>query len=142
LDGAVSLDMTDLLDAEDSTAGDEKGEATLEGSAEVAELKPVEWVESADCSEPLGDEGGMEMGTEDKPAEDEVAVVVEGKRSGAGSSSLSSSTLMMVALEGNVAVTFRFFGLGSGFSLSSLFRFPFDGRLPGRTHIRAKNWIK
>jgi hypothetical protein len=35
----------------------------------------------------------------------------------------------------------RFFSLGAGFSLSSLFRFPFDGRFPGGMHIddiRAK----
>jgi len=53
-----------------------------------------------------------------------------------GTPSLSSSMLMMVALRGTGAMTtLRFFGLGAGFSLSSPFRFPFDGRLPGRMRI-------
>jgi len=53
-----------------------------------------------------------------------------------GTPSLSSSMLMMVALRGTDAMTtLHFFGLGVGFLLSSLFRFPFDGHFPGRMCI-------
>ena len=53
-----------------------------------------------------------------------------------GTPSLSSSMLMMVASRGTDAMTtLRFFNLGAGFSLSSLFRLPFDGRFPRRMHI-------
>ena len=53
-----------------------------------------------------------------------------------GTPSLSSSMLMMVASRGTDAVTtLRFFGLGAGFSLSLLFRFPFDGRFPRKMRI-------
>ena len=67
----------------------------------------------------------MEMG-EDK----EEATGFDG-----GTPSLSSSMLMMVVSRGTDAMTTLRFFMGAGFSLSSLFRFPFDGRLPGRMHI-------
>ena len=73
----------------------------------------------------------MEMGAKDKGEAELVRA-----RFDRGTPSLSSSTLMMVALEGSdTRATFCFFNLGAGFSLSSCFRFPFDGRFPGRMYI-------
>lgn len=73
----------------------------------------------------------MEMGAKDKGEAELV-----GTRFDCGTPSLSSSTLMMVALEGNDAkATFCFFNLDAGFSSSSRFRFPFDGRFPERMYI-------
>lgn len=78
----------------------------------------------------------MEMG------EDKEEATLGGTGFDGGTPSLSSSMLMMVASRGTDALTtLRFFSLGAGFSLSSLFRFPFDGRFPGGMHIddiRAK----
>ena len=73
----------------------------------------------------------MEMGAKDKGEAERV-----GTRFERGTPLLSSSTLMMVALGGNDAMaTFCFFNLGAGFSPSSRFHFPFDGRFPARMYI-------
>ena len=73
----------------------------------------------------------MEMGAKDKGEAELV-----GTRFDRRTSSLSSSTLIMVVLGGNDATaTFCFFILGAGFSLLSCFRFPFDGRFPGKMYI-------
>ena len=129
LDGAGSP-----LDTEGSRMRDVKGEAAEDDSAKPPEVNVVERVANVDCSEPRDDEEAMEMG-EDK---EKATLGGTGIDMGidAGTPSLSSSMLMMVASTGSDAMTtLRFFILGAGLSLSSLFRFPFDGRFPGRMHI-------
>ena len=69
----------------------------------------------------------MEMG------EDEEEATLGGTGFDGSTPSLSSSMLMMVASRGTDAMTtLHFFSWGAGFSLLSLFCFPFDGRFPGR----------
>ena len=129
LDGAGSP-----LDTEGSRMRDVKGEAAEDDSAKPPEVNVVERVANVDCSEPRDDEEAMEMG-EDK---EKATLGGTGIDMGidAGTPSLSSSMLMMVASTGSDAMTtLRFFILGAGLSLSSLFRFPFDGCFPGRMHI-------
>ena len=68
--------------------------------------------------------------------EDKEEATLGGTGFDGGTPSLSSSMLMIVASRGtDTMTTLRFFGLGAAFSLSSLFRFPFDGRFPGRMCI-------
>jgi hypothetical protein len=68
--------------------------------------------------------------------EDKKGATLGGTGFDGGTPSLSSSMLMMVASRGTDAMTtLRFFDLDAGFSLSSLFRFPFDGRFPRKMRI-------